>query len=162
MHLGDLYVKILMFYPEFKVIHMDYVLAVIWVGKLRYIHDGKLNGATCFVKSWLASVYTNSPDLGLPAFFLDLECSPVSTLYMMPPVPIFHVSDLLLRLSHAYVYSLLLPLCGFLGLIFSVVVMSLVSSINQTILSVCPSCSPRKKFNSGHEQNTAYICSQKH
>lgn len=67
MHLGDLYVKILMFYPEFKVIHMDYVLAVIWVGKLRYIHDVKLNGATCFVKSWLASVYTNSPDLGLPS-----------------------------------------------------------------------------------------------
>lgn len=97
-----------------------------------------------------------------PVLFLDLECSPVSTSYMMPPVPRFHVSDLPLRLSRAYVYSLLLPLCGFLGLIFSVVVMSLVSSINRAILSVCPSCSPRKKFSTCHGQNTADICLQKH
>lgn len=136
MHLGDLYVKILMFYPEFKLIHMDYVLAVICYMILSRSMMGSEMGLHVLWNRGLHLCMLIALTWAFPVLFLDLECSPVSTSYMMPLVPIFHVSDLLLRLICAYVYSLPLPLCGFLGLIFSAVVMSLVSSINQAILSV--------------------------
>lgn len=166
MHLGDLYVKILMFYPEFKLIHMDYVLAVICYMILSRSMMGSEMGLHVLWNRGLHLCMLIALTWAFPVLFLDLEWSPVSTSYMMPPVPIFHVSDLLLRLSCAYVYSLPLPLCGFLGLIFSAVVMSLVSSIIQTesrrFCRSCPSCSPRNKFSTCHEQNTTDICLQKH